>query len=211
MTSAPYSLFLLLSLGVAQTVSPAPPTEPGMTAVRNDALRLSYRVPANFVDATALVGPALQASLSGSALEGDAARCISLPLARMAAGGAQGGLAMVLLVRADGVCFKKRFDAKSVAELTEGEVKGVTASGAKAQFGEVRSFTVAGRPASALDGSFALPTGQRMQARVVCVLDQPDIACWQFLAGSTAEVSTLSGFPVSFDGSASTPLTPPAP
>lgn len=213
MTLLPASLRLLFFVvpALAQTGTPAPESAPGMVALHNQALRLTYSVPSNYVDAAALVGPALQASLGGGTVDADAARCLSLPVARMAPPQGQQGISMVLLVRADGGCFKKRFDAKSVAELTEGEARGVTASGAKAHFGEVRSFTLAGRAASILGGSFALPTGQTLQTRVLCILDQPDIACWQFLASEAAALDTMSHFPVTFEGGEATPLTPPKP
>ncbi len=177
-----------------------------MTSYRNDTLRLSYSYPSAYVDAAPIVGPAFQASMSHNTTAVDVTKCISLPFSRMGSG--QGQIGVLLLVRADASCMKKKFNAQSVTELTEGEAKGIAASGAQSSFGQPVNFEVAKRPASLLQGSFTLPTGQAMQSMVVCVLDQPDIACFQFLSNTTAGLGTLSSFPVTFDGSPSTPLVP---
>lgn len=178
-----------------------------METFHSDALRLSYSYPAGFVDASALVGTAMQAGLGDS----PEAQCIHLPLARMGAGKGQAASGVVVLARADAGCMKKQFNAKSVQELTEGEVKGLTAAGAKGTFAAPQEYTVAGRPASSVKGSFTLPTGQHMQALVVCVLDQPDIACWQFISPSEQGLAGMAAMPVTFDGSPSASLYPSAP
>lgn len=177
-----------------------------MSTYRNDTLRLSYAYPSNYVDASAMVQPAFQASVGQDAGIASEAKCISLPFSRMQSGSGQIGI--LTLARADSACLKKKFSAKSVAEVAQGEAQGLAASGAKVNFGQPVNFAVAGRPASLLQGNFSLPTGQSMQAMVVCVLDQPDIACWQFLSNTTLGLSTMAGFPVTFDGSAAAPLVP---
>lgn len=187
-------------LSVAQP--PVAPPAKTMETFHSNELRLSYSYPAGFVDASALVGTAMQAGLGDS----PEAQCIHLPLARMGAGNTSSGV--VVLARADANCMKKQFTAKSVRELTEGEVKGLTAAGAKGTFAAPEEYTVAGRPASAVRGSFTLPTGQHMQAMVVCVLDQPDIACWQFISPSEQGLAGMALFPVTFDGSPAANLSP---
>ena len=178
----------------------------GMSSYRDDTLRLTYSIPSNYVDAMALVGPAFQASIGQNASLGASAKCITLPLSRMAS--EKGQIAIVLLVRADAGCLKRKFTAASVTELTKGEAQGISASGAKSQFGDPLNFEIAKRPASLVQGNFTLPTGQVMQSLVVCVLDQPDVACWQYLANNTEALATMSSFPVAFDGSPATPLAP---
>ncbi len=177
-----------------------------MVPYRNEVLHLSYSVPSNYTDASALVGPAFQASVGQNASVGTASNCVTLPFSRMASEKAQ--ISFVLLVRADATCLKKKFTAQSVTDLAQGEAQGIAASGAKSQFGQPVPFELAKRPASLMQGSFTLPTGQLMQSLVVCVLDQPDIACWQFLSNTTAGLATMREFPVTFDGSAATPLVP---
>ncbi len=177
-----------------------------MTSYRNDTLRLDYSYPSNYVDASPIVGPAFEASVGHNTAAAEATKCISLPFSRMGSGTGQVGV--LLLVRADASCMKKKFNAQSVTDLTEGEAKGIAASGGHANFGKAVNFELAKRPASLLQGSFTLPTGQAMQSLVVCVLDPPDIACFQFLSNTTAGLSTMSSFPVTFEGSPATPLVP---
>lgn len=177
-----------------------------MATYHNDTLRLSYSYPANYADASSMVGPAFEASMSNDPAAVTAARCISLPFSRMSADGGQ--MAMVVLVRADSGCLKKKFNAGSLGEFTQGEARGLAASGAKTSFGQPVSFEVGTRPAELIRGSFTLPTGQTMDAMVVCVLDQPDVVCWQFLSSSADALKTMSAFPVSFEGGPSAPLVP---
>lgn len=177
-----------------------------MSSYRNDTLHLSYSYPKEYVDASSFVGPAFEATMGGNATAAAAARCITLPFSRM--GSAQDQMSIVLILHADAACLKKKFTAGSVTDLAQGEAKGIAASGAKTSFGQPVNFELASRPASLVQGSFVLPTGQAMQAMVVCVLDQPDIACWQFLSNKPAGISAMSTFPVTFDGSPSTPLVP---
>lgn len=198
-------LFLVSLTAMAQTTSP---NAPGMSTFHDDTLHLSYTYPSSFVDASAMVTPALEASVGHDPNAAAEARCISLPFSRMAS--ERDKVSMVILLRADASCLKRKFDAKSVTDLTKGEAQGLSAIGAKPSFGPPVSFQVANRPAAVLQGSFTLPTGQAMQAMVVCVLDQPDIACWQFLANNAASLSTMSSLPVTFDGSPATPLVPAA-
>lgn len=179
-----------------------------MSSYHNDTLHLSYSYPSRYIDASPLVKPAFEASLNQNAATAPTAKCISLPFSRMGSGKDQMGI--LLIVRADAACLKKKFTAASVTELAEGEAQGIAASGAKVDFGEPVNFQLADRPASMLQGGFTLPTGQTMQARVICVLAQPDIACWQFLSGNTAGIKAMSSFPVTFEGSPAVPLTPPA-
>lgn len=210
---APLLLLTLLS-SAAQTTAPAPasqhaPAAPtGMSEYHNDVLRLSYSYPSNYLDATSMVAPAFEASVSQDPAAATAAKCISLPFSRMAP--ANAGMGILMLIRADSSCLKKKFTASSVAELAQGEAQGLSAAGAKTNFGKPVTFQVASRPAALLQGSFTLPTGQSMQAMVVCVLDQPDIACWQFLSNTAPALSNMSTFPVTFDGSPATPLVPAA-
>lgn len=201
----------------APTASPATaaPTAalnvtPATQTYHNDTLHVTYSYPAVYTDASAVVGAAFQASLGEMPLGGkDATHCITLPFSVMSTAGGQ--LSIVLLVRADAGCLKRTFTAEQLPEFTQGEVQGLSASGAKPQFGEPVSFTVAGHPAQQLKGSFALPTGESMHAMVTCVLLKPDVACWQFLGSSDESLRTMSGFPVVFDGgTAASFLAPPA-
>ena len=203
-------LFASLLSATAQT-APAPSATPasGMTSYRDDALHLSYSYPKNYVDASSVVGPAFQATVGQNATAAPLVRCISLPFSRM--GTADNQMSVLLLLHADAGCLKRKFTANSVTELAEGEAKGISASGAKTSFGQPVNFEIASRPASLVQGSFTLPTGQAMQAMVVCVLDQPDIACWQFLSNTAAGITNMSTFPVTFDGSPASPLAPPSP
>jgi hypothetical protein len=210
----PVSLLLcaIALLPLRQVAEPAatpatsvPAQDPG-PVYRNEALRLSYQYPAGYVDASALVGPALQASMSG---EGQAsAQCVTSPFSRMAA--PPHPMALVLLLRADAGCLKKRFDEHSLNEFAAGEAKGIAASGARASFGQPAGFKVGSHPASSVRGDFTLPTGQVLQAEVVCVLDKPDVVCWQFLAADAASLAVLATFPVTFDGGTPAALTTPA-
>ena len=170
-----------------------------MSTFRDDTLHLTYSYPSNYADASAMVGPAFQASMNTDPAAAGQARCISLPFSR--AQPAKGQIGILLLVRADAACLKKKFNAHSVEELAAGEAQGLAAAGAKTSFGQPIAFEIAGRPASSLEGSFVLPTGVSLQARVVCVLDRPDIACWQFLASTPEMLRTMGHFPVTFDGS----------
>ncbi len=177
-----------------------------MTTYRNETLHLSYSYPANYTDASALAGPALEASMSHDENgKKDLTRCVTLPFSAMSSAG---GLAVVLLVRADAGCLKKSFTAAQLPEFTRGEVQGLSASGARTQFGEPVAFTTGGHPAEVLRGTFAVPTGQTMYAIATCVLLKPDIACWQFIASAEDNLRTMSAFPVSLDGGAATPLLP---
>lgn len=213
LSMAPLLLVSLLS-APAQTAgsgatSGAAPASAAATAVyRNDALHLSYTYPATFTDAAAVVGPALQASLSDDPTSADAARCVTLPFSRMQTGTTPGQISIVILVHADAACLKKKFNAKSLAEFTEGEAQGLTAAGAKTTFGQPIAYQVATRPAALLRGTFTLPAGQPMHAVVSCVLDQPDVVCWQFLASSAESLHSMIAFPVTFDNAPATPLVP---
>ncbi len=192
------------------TSAPAPPAASGsLTTYHSDPLKLTYSYPAAFKDATDMVGPAFQASIShnDAGAKEDDLRCVTLPFSAMDS--ADGKISMVLLVRADAGCMKKTFTAAQLSQFTKGEVTGLTASGAHAQFGEPANFTTAGHPAQLIRGTFALPTGQKMNAMVACVLVSPDVACWQFLASSDEALRTMSAFPVSFDGGQPAPLIPP--
>lgn len=199
--------FLSLVLGQTPGTAPQAPGAATMTTTRVDILRLSYAYPATFVDATSMVGPAFEATVGQDAAAAPIARCLSLPFSRMQPGSKEIG--MVLLVRADAACFKRKFNAGSVAELARGEAQGLSAAGAKTNMAAPVNFSVAGRPASLVQGNFTLPTGQTLQSMVVCVLDQPDIACWQFLSNSAAGLSSMSAFPVTFDGAPPAPLVTP--
>lgn len=177
-----------------------------MTTYRNDTLHLSYSYPASFTDASAMAGPALEASMSHEAGGGkDLSRCITLPFSAMSSAG---GLSVVLLVRADAGCKKKSYTAAQLPEFTRGEVQGLTASGARTQFGEPIAFTTGGRPAELLKGTFSVPAGQTLQAMATCVLVKPDIVCWQFIASAEESLHTMSAFPVSFEGGTASPLVP---
>ena len=177
-----------------------------MATYRSDVLHLSYRYPANYTDASEMVGPAFQASMSHEDTGGkDASRCLTLPFSAM---DASGGLAVVILVRADAGCLKKNFTAAQLPEFAQGEVQGLSASGARTQFGQPVAFSTAGHPAELLRGTFELPTGQMLHAMVACVLLKPDVACWQFLGSSEERLNTMGAFPVSFDGAAAAPLVP---
>ncbi len=180
-----------------------------MQVFHSDVLHLTYQYPADFVEAGPLVGAAFQASLSSNAATaGDAGKCINLPFSRMRTG--EGAFALVLLVRVDAGCLKKTFTADSLAELTRGEAQGLAAAGAKTNMGEPVRFEVGGHPASTAEGTFTLPTGQALYGRIVCVLDKPDVACWQFLSKTAAALEEMRKFPVAFDGGAPAPLVPPA-
>lgn len=194
------ALLIAISAAGQTPVPPAAAPASGMTTYRNDALRLSYSYPSRFVDASALVGTAMQVGLPNT----PEAKCFTVPFARMGIGKQQAGV--MLLARAEAACMKKKFTAQSVIDFTKDEAKGLTAAGAKPSFSDPRQVQVAGRPASMMKGSFALPNGQLMQTMVVCVLDEPDVACWQFLSNSPAELATMANFPVTFDGSPATPL-----
>lgn len=175
-----------------------------MQSYHNDALRLDYAYPKTYIDATAIVAPAFEASINGNAAVASTAKCITLPFSRMAADGGQANI--IILLRAEAACLKKKFNAQSVAELAAGEAQGIAASGAKTNFGKAVNFEIDHHPASRLQGSFTLPTGQTMQSMVVCALDEPDIVCWQFLSSTTAGLATMSGFPVTFAGGQPTSL-----
>ncbi len=179
-----------------------------MTSYRNDALHLTYSYPGNYADATAVIGPAMEASLSGDPAAAAAAHCITVPFSRMDTAAGPGQIGIVLLAHADSTCLKKKFNPKSLAEFTQGEAQGLNAAGAKTAFDQPISFELAGRPAASLQGTFSLPAGQPMFAQVTCVLTQPDVVCWQFLANSAERLKTLTAFPVTFDGSTPTALTP---
>ena len=209
--TAPLLLAASFFPAFAQTPTPpstAVPTDapPTTTTYRDDVLHLTYTYPAAYVDASAMVTPAFQASMSGDPAQSAQAACLSLPLSRMNAG--NNGMGMLILVHANAACLKKKFNAKSVIEATQDEARGLAASGAKVNFGQPIPYDVATHPAALLLGSFTLPTGQNMQAMIACVLDQPDIACWQFLATTTDRLRTMSAFPVTFDATPPTPLVP---
>ena len=193
---------------VAKDAGAAPAVGTGTNIYRNEALHLTYNYPATYLDASATVGPAFQASVS-NAVGGDAdlTRCVTLPFSAMSSAS---GLSIVLLMRADAACTKKTFTVANLPEFTRGEVQGLSASGAKPQFGAPVSFATAGHAAQLLQGSFILPTGQSMRAMVACVLLKPDIACFQFLGSSDENLRTMSAFPVSFDGAPAQPLVPAA-
>ena len=205
-----FVLGILYTACSAQSMQTAPTSAP-MPIYRNEALHLSYSYPASYTDASAVVGPAFQASLSQTHDEAagkvakDATRCVTLPFSVM---NSSNGLAIVLLVRADAVCLKKTFTAAELPAFTRGEVQGLTASGARTQFSEPIAFTTEGHAAEWLRGSFQLPTGESLQAMVACVLLKPDVVCWQFLASSEANLRNMGTFPVSLDGAAPMPVVP---
>ena len=177
-----------------------------MTTYRNEGLHVSYSYPATYTDASAMAGPALEASMNHDEHGGkDLTRCVTLPFSAMSSAN---GLAVVLLVRADAGCLKKSFTVAQLPEFTRGEVQGLSASGAKTQFGEPVAFTAGGHPAEFLQGTFSLPTGGALNAMVACVLLKPDVACWQFIASSPENLRTMGAFPVSLDGGAAAPLIP---
>lgn len=179
-----------------------------MATYRNDTLHLSYSYPSTYADASTTVGPAFEASIGhADASNKDLSRCVTLPFSVMS--GAGGQIAVVLLVRADAGCMKKAFTAAQLPEFTKGEVVGLTASGAHTQFDEPVAFTTQGHSAELLHGTFELPTGQTLHAEVVCMLLNPDVACWQFLASSEQGLHTMSAFPVKLEGGQSGPLVPP--
>ncbi len=206
------ALLLLVPLLSAAAQTPSnPKPSPGdahaaMATYRNDDLHLTYSYPSSYVDASAVVGPAFQASLSDDPTSVSAARCVTVPFSRMETGTGQVGV--LLLIHAEAACLKKKFNAKSLAEFTQGEAQGLAASGAKTTFGQPINFDLATHPAALLQGTFSLPAGQPMQALVVCALDQPDIVCWQFLSTSADHLKTMSTFPVTFDNTPATPLVP---
>ncbi len=205
-------LLLLPFLQATAQASPAgarpTPASAAMTNYRNDALHLTYSYPGNYADATAVIGPAMEASLGGDPASAAVAHCITVPFSRMDTGAGAGQIGVVLLAHADSACLKKKFNPKSLADFTQGEAQGLSAAGAKTTFGQPISFELAGRPAASLQGTFTLPAGQPMFAQVTCVLTQPDVVCWQFLANSAERLKTLTAFPVTFDGSTPTPLAP---
>ena len=178
-----------------------------MTTYHNDTLHLSYSYPAAYTDASSMVGPAFEASLSHGSLGGkDSTRCVTLPFSAMDANA--GGLAVVLLVRADAGCLKKNFTPGQLPEFTQGEVQGLVASGARTQFDQPVAFTTGDHAAELLRGTFELPTGQALHAMVVCILLKPDVACWQFLGSSDERLNAMSTFPVSVDGKPPMALVP---
>ena len=180
-----------------------------MTIYHNDALHLSYSYPSTYTDASSLVGTALQAGLSHESNGSkDLNHCLSFPLSAMDT--SSGGLAVVLLGRADAACMKKTFTAAQLPEFTQDEVQGLMASGARPDFTQPVAFTTEGHAAELLRGSFALPTGQRLQTLVSCVLMKPDVVCWQFLAGSEEKLIQMTSFPVSLDGAPPSRLIPVA-
>lgn len=180
-----------------------------MTTYRNDTLHLSYSYPAGFTDASSLVGTALQAGLDRESEGGkDPSHCLTVPFSAMDSSG--GSFAVIVLGRADAACMKKNFTAAQLPDFTQSEVRELSASGARPEFGQPAAFTTGGHPAEFMRGSFALPTGQRMQAMVACVLLKPDVACWQFLGSSAERLNTMSAFPVSLDGALPVPLIPAA-
>ena len=180
-----------------------------MTTYHNDTLHLSYSYPAAYTDASSMVGPAFEASMSHAPMGGkDEARCITLPFSAMHPDA--GGFAVVIMVRADAGCLKKTLTAEKLPEFTQGEVQGLSASGARTQFGQPVAFTAGDHAAELLRGTFELPTGQALHAMVVCVLLKPDIACWQFLGSGDEQLNTMSTFPLSVDGGAPVPLVPAA-
>lgn len=186
---------------------PAADAQAASKIYSNDALHLRYSYPPSFTDASAVVSAAFKASVDESPIGGkDDAHCITLPFSVMSTAG---GLAILLLVRADAACLKRTFTPEQLPEFTQGEVRGLSASGAKPQFGEPVQFTVAGHAAEQLQGSFALPTGDSMHAMVTCVLLKPDVACWQFLGNNEESLRSMSAFPVSFDGGTPVTLVPP--
>ena len=180
----------------------------GMHTYQNDTLHLAYSYPAGFTDASAMVGPAFEASF-GQETPGkkDEMRCVTVPFSAMNNAGGQ--LQLVLLARADAGCLKKKLTPEMLPAFTQGEVQGLVASGAHTQFGDPSAFTTQGHAAEMIRGSFTLPTGQALHAMVVCVLLKPDVGCWQFLGSTDASLSTMSAFPVSLDGAAPAPLVPP--
>ena len=204
----------------AQTAPPAPnagkaagatesPAPAALKTYDNETLHLRYSYPASFTDASAVVSAAFKASVDESPIGGkDTAHCVTLPFSVMSTAGGQ--LSLVLLVRADAACFKRSFTPEQLPEFTQGEVRGLSASGAKPQFGEPVDFTLGGHPAEQLQGSFALPTGDSMHAMVTCVLLKPDVVCWQFLGNNEQGLRSMSGFPVTFDNGTPVTLVPPA-
>ncbi len=185
-----------------------------MATYRNDALHLNYSYPTSYTDASALVVPAFQATLGKAQAEAgakndrnakDATRCVTLPFSVI---NSDNGYAVVLLLRVDAGCLKKTFTAADLPTFTRGEIEGLAASGARTQFSEPTAFTTEGHAAEWLRGSFQLPTGQSLQAMVACVLEKPDVVCWQFLGSSEANLRTMAAFPMSLDGAAPMPVVP---
>lgn len=181
-----------------------------MSTYHNDTLHLSYTYPSTYTDASSTVGPALEASVGQGSFGGNnALRCVTLPFSVIDSAGGQ--FSLVILVRADASCMKKKsFNASELAEFTHGEIQGLTASGAHTQFDQPVSFTSQGHPAQLLHGTFELPTGQMLHALVVCMLLKPDVACWQFLSSSEQGLHTMSAFPVALEGNQPQPLVPPS-
>ncbi len=190
------------------TAAPSPSTAAQTKSYTDQKLHLRYDYPGSYNDASAMVGPAFEASVSHAAQGSkDEMRCVSLPFSAMDNTG--GGLSLVLLVRVDAGCLKKTFTPELLPDFTRGEVQGLAASGAHTQFGEPVPFTTAGgHAADLIRGTFELPTGQSLHAMVACVLVKPDVACWQFLGSSEDKVRAMSVFPVSLDGGAAAPLVP---
>lgn len=178
-----------------------------MALYQNPELHLTYSYPSTFTDASATIGPAMQATLNGTpGASADLARCVTLPFA---VSNNKAGLHLVLLVRIDASCSKKPLKASELAQLTEGEVRGLSASGARTQFSDPISFTTAGHAAEMIRGTFTLPTGQPLHTLVACVLLKPDAACWQFLASTDQALNEMSSYPASLDGGAPQPVVPP--
>ncbi len=192
----------------AGTGAAATSPHPALKVYSNDALHLRYSYPASFTDASAVVSAAFRASVDANAGGKAVADCMTLPFSAMSTAGGQ--LSIVLLVRADAGCLKRSFTPGQLPEFTQGEVRGLSASGAKPQFGEAVDFTVGGHAAEQMQGSFALPTGDSMHAMVTCVLLKPDVACWQFLGNNEESLRTMSEFPVAFGEGAPVTLVAPS-
>lgn len=179
-----------------------------MTTYRNETLHVGYSYPTSYTDASGIVGTALQMGLSREDAAGkDASRCVTVPFSVMAS---SGGLAVIILGRADAGCMKRTFTAAQLPEYTKSEVGELSLFGARPEFGQPVAFTVQGHAAELLRGAFSLPTGQRLHTLVACVLLKPDVACWQFLSTSEDKLLTMSAFPVSLEGAPPTPLVPAA-
>ena len=178
----------------------------GLLSYHSDALHLTYSYPGTFTDASAVVGPAIQASMGQMGDPKDEAHCMTIPFSVMGPGA--GGLAVVALARADAGCLHRTLTPADLAQFSRGQVQGLTASGARTQFGSPVSYNVAGHPALLTQGTFQLPTGQILQSMFACVFLKPDIACWQFLASARPLIDTMRAFPVALDGAPPEPLIP---
>ena len=177
-----------------------------MRTYQDANLHLSYSYPTVFSDASAMIGPAMQASLNQApGASPDVVRCISMPFSAM---NSSAGIQIVLLVRIDAGCMKKTLKPGDLVQLTQGEVQGLSSSGAHTQFSEPISFTTDGRAAEMIRGTFTLPTGQPLHSFVACVLLKPDAACWQFLSKTEEALNQMALYPVSLDGGAPQPLIP---